>query len=236
MENYTKNYTAEVDEKSIVNKVMTNVFMLMALALIVTGGASFYILQNQELLLRIVSSQGLLFGLMGAELLLVIVLSMAINKISANVAMIMFAVYSILTGITLSPLLFVYTEESVALTFFITAGTFGAMALIGYTIKKDLSAIGRVLLMALIGLIIASIANIFIESSKMGMIINYAGVLIFVGLTAYDTQKIKVLVQNCIARDGAALVPKIAIIGALELYLDFINLFIYLLRILGKRK
>lgn len=236
MENYTKNYTAEVDEKSIVNKVMTNVFMLMALALIVTGGASFYILQNQELLLRIVSSQGLLFGLMGAELLLVIVLSMAINKISANVAMIMFAVYSILTGITLSPLLFVYTEESVALTFFITAGTFGAMALIGYTIKKDLSAIGRVLLMALIGLIIASIANIFIESSGMGMIINYAGVLIFVGLTAYDTQKIKVLVQNCIERDGAALVPKIAIIGALELYLDFINLFIYLLRILGKRK
>ncbi|MBQ2779201.1 MAG: Bax inhibitor-1/YccA family protein [Bacteroidaceae bacterium] len=236
MENYTKNYTAEVDEKSIVNKVMTNVFMLMALALIVTGGASFYILQNQELLLRIVSSQGLLFGLMGAELLLVIVLSMAINKISANVAMIMFAVYSILTGVTLSPILFMYTEESVATTFFITAATFGAMALIGYTTKKDLSTMGRVLLMALIGLIIASIANIFIGSSGMGLIINYAGVLIFVGLTAYDTQKIKVLIQNSIARDGAALVPKIAIIGALELYLDFINLFIKLLSIMGKRK
>lgn len=236
MENYTKNYTAEVDEKSIVNKVMTNVFMLMALALIVTGGASFYIWQNQELLLRIVSSQGLLFGLMGAELLLVIVLSMAINKISANVAMIMFAVYSILTGVTLSPILFMYTEESVATTFFITAATFGAMALIGYTTKKDLSTMGRVLLMALIGLIIASIANIFIGSSGMGMIINYAGVLIFVGLTAYDTQKIKVLIQNSIARDGGALVPKIAIIGALELYLDFINLFIKLLSIMGKRK
>lgn len=150
--------------------------------------------------------------------------------------MIIFAIYSIINGITIAPILFAYTQESVASTFFITAATFGAMALFGYTTKKDLSTIGRILLMALIGLIIASIANLFIKSSGMGMIINYAGVLIFVGLTAYDTQKIKEIVKNNITVEGGASVPKIAVIGALTLYLDFINLFLKLLRIMGKRK
>ncbi len=236
MENYTKNYSTDISEKSVINKVMSNIFLLMTLALTVTGFVSFYILENQELLIKLISSPNTLFGLLGFEFLLVIVLTLIINKISSNVAMIIFAIYSIINGITIAPILFAYTQESVASTFFITAATFGAMALFGYTTKKDLSTIGRILLMALFGLIIASIVNIFIKSSGMGMIINYAGVLIFVGLTAYDTQKIKEIVKNNITVEGGASVPKIAVIGALTLYLDFINLFLKLLRIMGKRK
>lgn len=236
MENYTKNYSTDISEKSVINKVMSNIFLLMTLALTVTGIVSFYILENQELLIKLISSPNTLFGLLGFEFLLVIVLTLIINKISSNVAMIIFAIYSIINGITIAPILFAYTQESVASTFFITAATFGAMALFGYTTKKDLSTIGRILIMALFGLIIASIVNIFIKSSGMGMIINYAGVLIFVGLTAYDTQKIKEIVKNNITVEGGASVPKIAVIGALTLYLDFINLFLKLLRIMGKRK
>lgn len=236
MENYTKNYSTDISEKSVINKVMSNIFLLMTLALTVTGIVSFYILENQELLIKLISSPNTLFGLLGFEFLLVIVLTLIINKISSNVAMIIFAIYSIINGITIAPILFAYTQESVASTFFITAATFGAMALFGYTTKKDLSTIGRILIMALFGLIIASIVNIFIKSSGMGMIINYAGVLIFVGLTAYDTQKIKEIVKNNITVEGGASMPKIAVIGALTLYLDFINLFLKLLRIMGKRK
>ena len=234
MDNYVKN-VSEISESSILNKVMARVFMLMTLALGVTGAAPYFIMANENLMMTLLSNINIFYVLCGAELLLVFILSMTINKISFNAALIMFALYSIVNGVTLAPLLFMFTEESVVSTFLITAGTFGAMALFGYTTKSNLSGIGKILMMALIGLIIASIVNIFLNSSGLGMILNYAGVLIFVGLTAYDTQKVKAYIQEAIENDSVS-IPKLAVISALTLYLDFINLFIRLLSILGKRK
>jgi hypothetical protein len=145
----------------------------------------------------------------------------------------MFILYSVINGALLSYIFLAYTASSVATVFFITAGTFGAMALIGYTTKADLSSMGKILFMALIGLVIATVVNLFVKSDGLTMILSYVGVLIFVGLTAYDTQKIKqMLIQ---APDASESAQKMALLGALTLYLDFINLFIYLLRIFGKR-
>ena len=219
-----------------VNKVMKNIFMLMTVALVVTGYTSYIIMNNEEILIKLLSNNLLFFGLCIAEVVMVIVISTVINKLSFNMAMILFGIYSVLSGVTLAPLCAIYTEESITSTFFVTAATFGSMALIGYTTKKDLSAIGKILIMALIGIIIASVVNIFTKSSGLAMIINYAGVLIFVGLTAYDTQKIKQFTQNNITTGNEANIPKLSIIGALTLYLDFINLFLHLLKIMGKKK
>ena len=129
-----------------------------------------------------------------------------------------------------------YTMESIATTFLVTAGTFGGMTLVGYTTKKDLSGMGRALIMLLIGLIVATLANIFLNSSGLAAILNYAGVLIFVGLTAYDTQKIKAMVEYATATGNEEQTTKLALMGSLSLYLDFINLFLYLLRIFGRRR
>ena len=146
----------------------------------------------------------------------------------------LFVLYSVINGALLSYIFLVYTASSVATVFFITAGTFGAMALVGYTTKTDLTSIGKYLFMALIGLIIATVVNVFIKSEGFTYILSYIGVLIFVGLTAYDSQKIKqMLIQ---APDAGESAQKLALLGALTLYLDFINLFIYLLRIFGKRE
>lgn len=234
MDNYVKN-VSEISESAILNKVMARVFMLMTFALVVTGVTSYLIIGNENILMSLFSNISTFYIICGAELLLVFILSLFINKISFNVALIMFALYSIMNGVTLAPLLFMYTEESVTSTFLITAGTFGAMALFGYTTKTSLTGMGKILMMALIGLIIASIVNIFLNSSGFEMILNYAGVLIFVGLTAYDTQKVKVYIQEAIENDNVS-IPKLAVMSALTLYLDFINLFIRLLSILGKRK
>lgn len=232
------NYVKEVSENSvsaITNKVMANVFMLMTLALVVTGVTSYFIMGNEQLLMSIAANMKNFLILCGVELFIVFILCMTINRISFNTAIIMFALYSVINGVTIAPLLYIYTEESVVSTFFITAGTFGAMALYGYITKTNLTGIGKILFMALIGLIIASIVNIFLNSSEFEIILNYAGVLIFVGLTAYDTQKIKGYIQDSIEKDSVS-IPKIAVMGALTLYLDFINLFIRLLSILGKKK
>ena len=219
-----------------VNQVMKNIFMLMSLALALTGYVSYLIMSNEEILIKLLSNTMVFHGLLIAELIMVIVMSATINKMSFPAAMALFALYSALNGVTLSPLMSLYTEESITSTFFITAGTFGTMALFGYTTKKDLAGIGRILIMALIGIIIATIANIFIGSSQMSMIINYVGVIIFVGLTAYDTQKIKEMTQKSIQSGNESIIPKLSVIGALTLYLDFINLFIKLLKLMGKRK
>ncbi|MBW4768147.1 Bax inhibitor-1/YccA family protein, partial [Prevotella nanceiensis] len=139
----------------------------------------------------------------------------------------------ILNGVTMSFIFLVYTTSSIANVFFITAGTFGAMSLIGYTTKRDLSKMGQLLMMALVGLIIASFANILMKSDTLSLIISYVGVVVFVGLTAWDTQKIKRMLAQ--ADDISEDAQKIALLGALTLYLDFVNLFLYLLRLLGKR-
>lgn len=233
MENYVKDISVN-KEKSIVNSVMKNVFALMTLALAATGAISYIVSNNIQIIKAILENQPLFWGLIIGELVLVIVLSAMINRISFTTALILFALYSVMNGVTLAPLFIVFTAESIASAFFVTAGTFGAMAIFGYITKFDLSGIGKILIMALFGLIIASIVNIFLASSQMEMIINYAGVLIFTGLTAYDTQKIKNLVQENINNDN--IIPKLSVIGSLTLYLDFINLFLKLLQLMGKRK
>ena len=145
----------------------------------------------------------------------------------------MFVIYSVINGVTLSSIFLVYSIGSIAKVFLITAGTFGAMALFGYTTKKDLSSMGKILFMALIGLIIATVVNLFVKSSGLDLILCYGGVLIFVGLTAWDSQKIKEMCMSAEYADEGA--QKMALLGALTLYLDFINLFLYLLRIFGRR-
>ena len=158
--------------------------------------------------------------------------SARIDRLSLSTATLLFILYSVLNGATLSIIFLAYTMTSIASVFFITAGTFAAMSLVGYFTKKDLSGLGRILFMALIGLIIATLVNVFlIKSGGFSLIVSYVGVLIFVGLTAYDTQRIKNMLVE--ADDVSAEAQKIALMGALALYLDFINLFLYLLRIFG---
>ena len=175
------------------------------------------------------------WGVLIAEVALVWYLSARIYKMSFTTATILFIVYSILNGVTLSILLLVYTASSIATTFFVTAGTFGTMAIFGYITKKDLTRIGSLCIMGVIGIIIASLVNLFLQNSMMDMVISYIGVLLFVGLTAYDSQKIKRLLSGDDIEVNEV-TQKIALMGAMTLYLDFINLFIYLLRILGDRK
>lgn len=214
--------------------LMRKVYVWMTLALVITGFTSYGVATSPGILQAIYTNQILFWGLIIAEFALVIGVSAAINRLSLTVATLMFILYSVINGALLSYIFLVYTASSIATVFFITAGTFAAMALIGYTTKTDLTSIGKMLFMALIGLIIATIVNMFIKSSGFTLILSYVGVLIFVGLTAYDSQKIKqMLLQAPDAGEGA---QKVALLGALTLYLDFINLFLYLLRIFGRRE
>ncbi|MBO7428030.1 MAG: Bax inhibitor-1/YccA family protein [Paludibacteraceae bacterium] len=233
MENYIESTKETNEVLSAQRTLLKNVYCWMALALVVTGLTSYYVASSERILSLMGS--GLYIGLLIAEVVLVVILSARIHKMSFTTAGIVFVFYSILNGVTLSVLLMIYTFESIALAFFITAGTFTAMALIGHFTKKDLSSMGQILLMALIGLIIATVVNLFIGSSTFQYILSYVGVIIFVGLTAYDAQKIK----NQINEFGTEIsenTMKLALMGALELYLDFINLMIYILRILGSRR
>ena len=168
-----------------------------------------------------------------APLGIVFYMSFGINKMSASKAQTVFWIFAALMGLSLSWILMVYTSTSIARVFFITSATFGAMSIYGYTTKRDLTKFGSFLMMGLIGIIIASLVNIFLKSTMMYFVISILGVLIFVGLTAYDTQKIK---NMYVASDTGELVGKKAIMGALTLYLDFINLFIMLLRLFGQRR
>lgn len=213
--------------------LMRKVYVWMTLALVITGFTAYGVATSPGIMQAILTNQVLFWGLIIAEFALVIGVSAAINRLSLTTATLMFILYSVINGATLSFLLMAYTMSSVATVFFITAGTFGAMALVGYTTKTDLSSMGKILFMALIGLVIATLVNIFVKSDGLTMILSYVGVLIFVGLTAWDSQKIKqMMLQASDAGEGA---QKMALLGALTLYLDFINLFIYLLRIFGKR-
>ena len=214
--------------------LMRKVYVWMTLALVITGFTAYGVANSPGVLQAIYSNPVIFWGLIIAEFALVIGVSAAINRLSLTTATLMFVLYSVINGAMLSSIFLVYTQSSITTVFFITAGTFGAMALVGYTTKTDLTTMGKYLFMALIGLIIATLVNLFLKSSGMTMILSYVGVLIFVGLTAYDSQKIKeMLLQAPDAGEGA---QKLALLGALTLYLDFINLFIYLLRIFGKKE
>ena len=215
--------------------LMRKVYVWMTFALAITGFTAYGVANSPGILQALVTNQILFWGLIIAEYALVIGVSSAINKLSLTTATLMFVLYSIINGALLSFIFLAYTQSSIATVFFITAGTFAAMAFVGYTTKTDLSSLGKYLLMALIGIIIATLVNVFfVKSSILDLGISYLGVLIFVGLTAYDTQKIKNMLLQ--APDAGEQAQKYALLGALSLYLDFINLFIYLLRIFGKRE
>ena len=214
--------------------LMRKVYVWMSLALIITGITAYGVASSPGLITAFYTNRMLMWGVVIAEFALVFALSAALNRLSLSVATLLFVVYSVLNGVMFSSIFLVYTMSSVANVFFITAGTFAAMAAYGYFTKSDLTTLGKYLLMALIGLVIATVVNIFVGSSMLSLIISYAGVLIFVGLTAYDSQKIKQMLAQQVDADETA--QKVALLGALTLYLDFINLFLYLLRLLGNRR
>lgn len=213
---------------------MNKVYAWMSLALTLTGFIAYRTANSEALYSFVTGSNITFYGLIIIELGLVVWMVSAIKRISSNLAIGLFLLYSALNGLTLSVLLMAYTGASVASTFFVTAGTFGAMSAYGFFTKKDLTSWGNLLFMGLIGVIIASVVNMFLNSSGLYWIITYIGVLVFVGLTAYDTQKIKQMSLELDAESEEG--RKGAIMGALTLYLDFINLFILLLRIFGDRR
>ncbi len=214
--------------------LMRKVFVWMTLALAITGLTAYGVATSPAILSLIFSSKVTFFGLIIAEFALVFAISGAINRLSLSTATMLFILYSVINGATLSTIFFAFSVATIGKVFFITAGTFGAMALVGYTTKTDLTSMGKLLFMALLGIIIASVVNMFVASSGLDLILSYVGVLVFVGLTAYDTQKIKQMCQA--APDAGESAQKLALIGALSLYLDFINLFLYLLRIFGNNR
>ncbi|WP_337567815.1 Bax inhibitor-1/YccA family protein [Prevotella sp.] len=211
--------------------LMRKVYVWMTLALVITGFTAFGIAENPGLVYTIVTNRLLFWGLVIGEFALVMAIYSAIGRLSATAATLLFVLYSIVNGATLSVIFLAYTMTSIASVFFITAGTFAVMAFIGYTTKTDLTSFGKMLMMGLIGIILATVVNIFIGSSMLNMIVSYVGVVVFVGLTAYDSQKIKNLLYQVDNMSEEA--QKLALLGSLTLYLDFINLFLMLLRIFG---
>ena len=216
-----------------VNEFIRSVYNWMAIGLALTGFVAYYVAHTPALVEVIFGNRLLFFGLIIGELALVFMISARIQKMQASTATALFVVYSILNGATLSFIFLVYTASSITSTFFICSATFVACSIYGWTTKRDLTSMGGFLTMGLIGIIIASLVNMFFRSSAMSMIISYIGVVVFVGLTAYDTQHLKNMALNQPDDLEAGVVRKGAILGALKLYLDFINLFLMLLRILG---
>lgn len=222
-------------EKSAQVALFRNVYLWMSMALIITGLTSIVVADSSSLLFTVFKNRFIFYALLFGELGLVWYMAARINSLSFRTATILFIFYSVLNGVTLSGIFLIYSFSSIASTFFVTAATFAVMSLYGYITKKDLTTLGNLLFMALIGLIIATLVNLFWQNQILYWIVSYAGVLIFVGLTAYDTQKIKRLLLNE-GTEVNEVTQKIALMGALSLYLDFINLFLYLLRLLGNRK
>ena len=219
-----------------VNEFIRSVYNWMAIGLALTGFIAYYVASTPALLNLILGNQILFFGLIIAELALVFTISARVHRMRASTATALFVLYSALNGATLSFIFIIYTRSSIASTFFVCAATFVVCSIYGWTTKRDLTSMGGFMMMGLIGIIIASLVNLFVRSSAMHMIISYIGVLVFVGLTAYDTQSLKAMAASQPADVGASAIRKGAILGALKLYLDFINLFLMLLRILGNRE
>ena len=224
MERYQTNYNTIV---SVQNGVMRGVYGWMGGGLALTALVSLLTVSSPALLQAILGNRILFYALILGELGLVVAISGAINRISASTASLLFLTYAALNGLTMSTIFVVYTSSSIASTFMITSGMFGAMSLYGYVTKTDLTSWGSFLIMGLFGIVIASVVNIFLHSSMIYWVVSFCGIIIFTGLTAYDTQRIKKL-----GNTG----PKGAILGALTLYLDFINMFLIMLRLLGDRR
>lgn len=216
--------------------LMRNVYTWMACGLAMTALTALIVGRNENWVYALASNAVLFWGLLVAEVALVMFLSVRLDRLSFATAGLMFAAYAVLNGVTLSFIVMLYTAESIAQTFFVTAGTFGGMSLFGYFTRRDLSAMGRALVMALVGLIVATLVNMFWQNGPVATVLNYAGVLIFVGLTAYDTQKIKRMMLQAQHAGVGDQTNKLALMGSLMLYLDFVNLFLHLLRIMGRRR
>ncbi len=230
---YEKNY-GNVTSESTTQVTLSKVYGWITLALIISTVSALYTAKSEALLQLIYANQYSVLILFGIEIALVWFLSARINKLSFGTAFALFLLYSVINGVFLSFIFLVYSMSSIYAAFFSTALTFGAMSVIGYTTKKDLSSLGSYLMMGVIGLIIASLVNMFLNSDRIDYIITYAGLVIFIGLTAYDTQKIK---KQLAFQDEMSIdIRKIALMGALSLYLDFVNLFLYILRLLGGRR
>lgn len=228
MANYV---TSEARAQSMVATLFKSLYMQMAAALTVTGLTAYFLSQSEAFWNMLATNPSLMWIIIIAQLGLVILLSARVMHMSMGAATTTFILYSVLTGVTLSSIFMIYNIGTVATAFFVTAGTFFAMSLIGYITRMDLSRIGNILYMMLIGLVIATVVNIFVASTTLYWITTYVGVIIFVGLIAWDTQKLR----NIFLEHGSAdeVGQKIALFGALILYLDFINIFLYLLRIFG---
>jgi len=220
--------------QSDVRSFLLRVYNWMAMGLAITGLVAFAVSTSEELIEIFLMNRIMFYGLIIGQFLLVMAISAGINKMPSIVAVGAFFLYAFLNGLTFAILFLVYTSASIYLTFFTCAGMFATVSVLGYITKMDLSKIGTFAMMALIGLIIASVVNWFVNSSTLYWIISYAGVIIFVALTAYDTQKIKQMAMSIDANSEQG--KKGAIMGALTLYLDFINMFLFLLRIMGSRK
>ncbi|HVA66939.1 MAG TPA: Bax inhibitor-1/YccA family protein [Elusimicrobiota bacterium] len=220
----------QAEERSFIVKV----YRWMTGGLALTGGVALYMAAHPASIRALAAQPILFYGLMAVELLAVFGLAAFVRRMSSATASFVFLGYAALNGVTLSSIFLVYTQSSIASAFFVTAGTFAAMSLYGWMTKTDLTSLGNILFMALIGLVIASFANLFFRNSTVYWITTYAGVLIFTGLTAYDTQKIKGMLNP--SDEGTDMETKEAISGALALYLDFINLFLDILQIMGRRE
>jgi FtsH-binding integral membrane protein len=219
-----------------VNSFVRSVYNWMAIGLAITGVVAYGVANSPGVTEVIFGSQLVFFGLIIAQLAMVYMISARIQRMQASTATMLFIVYSALNGATLSSIFLVYAQSAITSTFFICAATFAACSVYGWTTRRDLTTMGGFLTMGLIGIVIASVVNMFIQSSAVSTIVSYVGVLVFVGLTAYDTQEIKNMALSQPADIDAGAVRKGAILGALKLYLDFINLFLMLLRIFGGRR
>ncbi len=218
-----------------VNEFIRSVYNWMAIGLGLTGLVAFYVSNSETLLKLIFGNQFIFFSLIIGELVLVFSISARVHKMNASTATSLFVLYAALNGATLSAIFLIYTKSSITSTFFICAATFIASSIYGMVTKRDLTSMGQFMFMGLIGIVIASVVNLFVRSSGMSLIVSYIGVVVFVGLTAYDTQKLRTMALSQPDGLDAGTIRKGAILGALALYLDFINLFLMLLRILGNR-
>jgi FtsH-binding integral membrane protein len=219
-----------------VNSFVRSVYNWMAIGLAITGVVAYGVANSPGVTEVIFGSQLIFFGLIIAQLAMVYMISARIQRMQASTATMLFIVYSALNGATLSSIFLAYTQSAITSTFFICAATFTACSVYGWTTRRDLTTMGGFLTMGLIGIVIASVVNMFFQSGAVSTIVSYVGVLVFVGLTAYDTQEIKNMALSQPADIDAGAVRKGAILGALKLYLDFINLFLMLLRIFGGRR
>ena len=227
-------YVSEGDLADKMRAAMQQVYLWMTVGLLATAGVAYFVVSTP--LLQLVANPFVFFGAIIVELVMVIALSRAVARMSPATAVGLFFLYAALNGVTMSVIFAVYTLSSIAITFFATACLFGAMTIIGYTTSRDLTKLGGFLLMGLIGLIIGSVINLFFASSLFYWLLTFAGIAIFIGLTAWNTQRIKNMTLSALQQGDELVAQRIGIIGALSLYLDFVNLFLLLLRLGGRRR